>query len=84
MPEIVGRGNASDDWRVYAACRDPASASELRRLAEDSDDKMRILAMDVTDPASIHAAATELDGADPRLARERLGRAAKHCRFPAC
>ncbi len=52
----------ADGWQVYAACRDPASASELRRLAEDSDDKLRILAMDVTDPASIRAAATELDG----------------------
>ena len=52
----------ADGWHVYAACRDPASASELRRLAEDSDDKLRILAMDVTDPASIRAAATELDG----------------------
>jgi NAD(P)-dependent dehydrogenase (short-subunit alcohol dehydrogenase family) len=48
-------------WQVYAACRDPASASELRRLAGNND-KLRILAMDVTDPASIHAAATELDG----------------------
>lgn len=52
----------ADGWRAYAACRDSASASELRRLAEGSDDKLRILAMDVTDPASIHAAATQLDG----------------------
>ncbi|MBK5198137.1 MAG: SDR family oxidoreductase [Methyloceanibacter sp.] len=51
-----------DGWQVYAACRDPASASELRRLTETSDDKLRMLAMDVTDPASIEAAATELDG----------------------
>lgn len=52
----------ADGWGVYAACRDPASAVELRRLTEDTDDKLRILATDVTDPASIHAAATELDG----------------------
>ena len=51
-----------DGWQVYAACRDPASASELRRLIETSDGKLRMLAMDVTDPASIDAAATELDG----------------------
>ena len=25
----------ADGWQVYAACRDPASASELRQLAED-------------------------------------------------
>ena len=51
-----------DGWQVYAACRDPASASELRRLIETSDGKLRMLAMDVTDPASVDAAATELDG----------------------
>ena len=52
----------ADGWRVYAACRDPASASELHSLAENSNDKLRILAMDVTDPASIQAAANELEG----------------------
>ena len=52
----------ADGWQVYAACRNPASASELRRLAEHRDHKLRILAMDLTDPASIRAAATELDG----------------------
>ena len=51
-----------DGWQVYAACRDPASASELRRLIEISDGKLRMLAMDVTDPASVDAATTELDG----------------------
>jgi NAD(P)-dependent dehydrogenase (short-subunit alcohol dehydrogenase family) len=51
-----------DGWQVYAACRDPASASELRRLIETSDGKLRMLAMDVTDPTSVDAAATELDG----------------------
>ena len=48
-------------WQVYAACRNPASASELRRLADDSNNRLRILAMDVTDLASIQAAAAELD-----------------------
>jgi NAD(P)-dependent dehydrogenase (short-subunit alcohol dehydrogenase family) len=48
----------ADGWQVYAACRNPASAFELRRLAEHRDDKLCILGMDVTDPASIHAAAT--------------------------
>ena len=51
----------ADGWQVYAACRNPASASELRRLADDSDRRLRILAMDVTDPASIQATAGELD-----------------------
>ena len=52
----------ADGWQVYAACRDPNSASELRRLADASDDKLQILALDVTDPASVKAAAAELDG----------------------
>ena len=52
----------ADGWRVYAACRDPESASELHRLADENRDTLRILALDVTDPASIDAAATELAG----------------------
>lgn len=52
----------ADGWRVYAACRDPASSSELRRLAEGSEDKLRILALDVTDANSIKAAAAQVDG----------------------
>ena len=52
----------ADGWRVHAACRDPASASDLRRLAEGSNGTLRIVALDVTDPASIKAAAAELGG----------------------
>jgi NAD(P)-dependent dehydrogenase (short-subunit alcohol dehydrogenase family) len=52
----------ADGWQVYAACRDPNSAPELRRLAEASGNKLRIPALDVTDPASIKAVAPELDG----------------------
>ena len=33
-----------DGWQVYAACRNPAFASELHRLAGNSDDKLQILA----------------------------------------
>jgi NAD(P)-dependent dehydrogenase (short-subunit alcohol dehydrogenase family) len=51
----------ADGWQVYAACRDPNSASELRRLADPSDHKLRIMGLDVTDAISIKAAATELD-----------------------
>jgi len=52
----------ADGWHVYAACRDPDSASELRRLADASGHKLQILALDVTDPASVKTAAAELDG----------------------
>jgi NAD(P)-dependent dehydrogenase (short-subunit alcohol dehydrogenase family) len=52
----------ADGWQVYAACRDPDSASELRRLADTSSHKLQILALDFTDPASIQAAAAKLEG----------------------
>ena len=52
----------ADGWQVYAACRDPNAAFELHRLAEASSHKLRILALDVTDPASVKAAAAKLDG----------------------
>ena len=40
----------------------PHKGSELRQLAEDSGERLRILAMDVTDSGSVKAAAAELDG----------------------
>jgi NAD(P)-dependent dehydrogenase (short-subunit alcohol dehydrogenase family) len=49
-------------WRVYAACRDPDSASELHPLADASDHQLGIMALDVTDSATIKAAASELEG----------------------
>jgi NAD(P)-dependent dehydrogenase (short-subunit alcohol dehydrogenase family) len=51
----------ADGWQVYAACRDPDSASELRRLADASGHKLRILNLDVTDLSGVKAAAAELD-----------------------
>jgi NAD(P)-dependent dehydrogenase (short-subunit alcohol dehydrogenase family) len=53
----------ADGWQVYATCRDRASASELSGLADASGGKLRILELDVTDLASVTAAAEELDGA---------------------
>jgi NAD(P)-dependent dehydrogenase (short-subunit alcohol dehydrogenase family) len=52
----------ADGWQVYATCRHPGSASELQHLAEPSDHKLRIMALNVTDSASVKAAAAELDG----------------------
>jgi NAD(P)-dependent dehydrogenase (short-subunit alcohol dehydrogenase family) len=56
------RQYSADGWQVYATCRDPGSASELRHLAEASGYKLHILMLDVTDSASVKAAAAELDG----------------------
>jgi NAD(P)-dependent dehydrogenase (short-subunit alcohol dehydrogenase family) len=52
----------ANGWQVYAGCRDPDSASELRRLADPSNRKLRIMALDVTDSISVKAAATLLEG----------------------
>jgi NAD(P)-dependent dehydrogenase (short-subunit alcohol dehydrogenase family) len=52
----------ADGWRVYAACRDPDSAFELHSLADTGDHQLRIMALDVTDSATIKAAASELHG----------------------
>ena len=49
-------------WQVYAGCRRPSSASVLRRLADTNDEKLQMMALDVTDEASIKAAAAQLDG----------------------
>ncbi len=51
----------NDGWQVYATCRDPEAASELHHLADASGDRLEILALDVTDLATIKAAAAELD-----------------------
>ena len=52
----------ADGWQVYATCRDPESASELRRLADANGRKLRALPLDVTDLASVKVAAKELEG----------------------
>jgi len=56
------RQYAADGWQVYATCRDPNSASDLRRLADVSEHNVQIMALDVTDLASIKAAARGLEG----------------------
>jgi NAD(P)-dependent dehydrogenase (short-subunit alcohol dehydrogenase family) len=56
------RQYAAEGWKVYAACRDPRSASELRRLADTSDHNIRVIGLEVTDLASVKSAAARLDG----------------------
>jgi NAD(P)-dependent dehydrogenase (short-subunit alcohol dehydrogenase family) len=45
---------AADGWRVFAACRDPAAASELQRLAQNKN-MLSIVALDVTDGESVRS-----------------------------
>jgi NAD(P)-dependent dehydrogenase (short-subunit alcohol dehydrogenase family) len=52
---------AGEGWRVYAACREPDSASELQRLAKTSTGMIDTLPLDVTDLTSVKVAAAKLD-----------------------
>jgi NAD(P)-dependent dehydrogenase (short-subunit alcohol dehydrogenase family) len=56
------RQYAADGWKVYAACRDPGAAQELGQLAAESGGAIRVLALEVTDTASVRAAAQSLAG----------------------
>jgi NAD(P)-dependent dehydrogenase (short-subunit alcohol dehydrogenase family) len=50
----------ADGRRVFAACRNPATASKLQRLAQDTGGMLNVVAMDVTDAESVRNAATQL------------------------
>ncbi len=52
----------ADGWRVFATCRDPASAAQLRRLADTGKRELSIDSLNVTDLASVKAAAAKLEG----------------------
>jgi NAD(P)-dependent dehydrogenase (short-subunit alcohol dehydrogenase family) len=52
---------AADGWRVFAACRHPAAAAELRQVADAHRGNVAILTMDVTDLATIEVAAAKLN-----------------------
>ena len=56
------RQYAAEGWKVYAACRKPDDARELDRLAGASGGHVEVIALDVTDAASVRAAAAELAG----------------------
>jgi len=49
-------------WRVFACCRDPGSAPELKRLGQASGGKISVHRLEVTDPSQITALAKELKG----------------------
>jgi NAD(P)-dependent dehydrogenase (short-subunit alcohol dehydrogenase family) len=53
----------ADGWQIFAACRNPAAADKLQRLAKGSSGKLTIVPMDVTNSESTRQAAEQLDGA---------------------
>jgi NAD(P)-dependent dehydrogenase (short-subunit alcohol dehydrogenase family) len=56
------RQYAADGWTVIAACRDPQSARDLQAFATDGAGRIRVIAMNVADTASVKAAAATLAG----------------------
>jgi NAD(P)-dependent dehydrogenase (short-subunit alcohol dehydrogenase family) len=50
---------SDEDWRVFAICRDPDSAAELKALAEDNA-AVQIRALDVADSAAVRDLAKQL------------------------
>jgi NAD(P)-dependent dehydrogenase (short-subunit alcohol dehydrogenase family) len=56
------RQYSADGWQVVAACRAPSDAEDLQRLAAASSGRIRVIELDVTDTASVRAAAAGLKG----------------------
>jgi NAD(P)-dependent dehydrogenase (short-subunit alcohol dehydrogenase family) len=56
------RQYAADGWQVYACCRNPEGAADLKTLATAPGVKLSVHKMDTTDQASIQAVADELAG----------------------
>lgn len=54
------RQYAADGWNVLAACRAPGEAAELQGLAVGSGGRVQVVALDVTDAASVKNAAARL------------------------
>jgi NAD(P)-dependent dehydrogenase (short-subunit alcohol dehydrogenase family) len=56
------RQYAQAGWKAYAACRLPKAAKELKALQDRHADRISVLSLDVTDPASVRKAAEKLRG----------------------
>jgi NAD(P)-dependent dehydrogenase (short-subunit alcohol dehydrogenase family) len=56
------RQYAAEGWQVFAACRSPDEAAELKELAAGAAGRIRVLPMDVTDATSVQVAAVGLKG----------------------
>lgn len=72
------RQYSAEGWQVFAACRAPDGAMELLQLAAKSAGHIRILAMDVTDSASVRTAAAALGGEAIDLLLNNAGVGAPH------
>ncbi len=60
--ELVKRYLQEDDWHVIATCRQPESAVELKQLVDSSSNRLTILALEVTDSASVLQLKNDVNG----------------------
>jgi NAD(P)-dependent dehydrogenase (short-subunit alcohol dehydrogenase family) len=67
------RQYAREGWQVHATCREPARASELRAIAAESRGRVQLLALDVSDPASVRQLAADLRDASLDLLVNNAG-----------
>lgn len=56
------RQYAEANWRVYACCRNPDSADRLRLLAQETNGRISLHAMDVNNAREVDAVAKTLEG----------------------
>jgi NAD(P)-dependent dehydrogenase (short-subunit alcohol dehydrogenase family) len=56
------RQYAADGWRVFAACRDPSTATDLTALASEAKARVTLHSLDVLDFGTIDTLARELSG----------------------
>jgi len=56
------RQYAEADWRVYACCRNPEAADQLRQLSDATNHRVSLHRMDVDDAEAVDAVARALEG----------------------
>ena len=56
------RQYSAEGWRIFAACRNPATADELGRLAQDRRGRLNVVATDVADDESVKNALMVSEG----------------------
>lgn len=54
------RQYSADGWHVFAACRDPDRADDLRKIADGSGGRTTVHALDVSDRNAVRALAKAL------------------------
>ncbi len=56
----LARGYLGEGWRVYACCRDPYQAQDLKALQAEAGDRLAIHRLDVTDGREVAKLARDL------------------------